>query len=222
MDCQCVLFLTEVCDNGIVSGMRTNQSGGVRGLARASVRDHVAAVALEIFDERGFDETTVDDIAAAVGMSPRTFFRYFPSKEDVVIGDPTPFGLVVRDAALARPASEGAWTVLRRALDPVADTGLDTEAGLRRMRVLVSAASLRARNVEKHNLWAELLEPVIAPRLSDDGGPYHARVLIHAALACLDVALAQWVRLNGTVSRADLLDTAFSTVAIADLTQARH
>jgi len=54
---------------------------------RQVARDHIEATALHLFMERGFDETTVADIAEAAGISNRTFFRYFAAKEDVVFAD---------------------------------------------------------------------------------------------------------------------------------------
>lgn len=189
---------------------------GLRDLARSSVRDHVADQARRLFDERGFDATTIEDIAAAVGMSSRTFFRYFATKEDVVVEDPAPFGMVVRDAAAQRPDGESAWTVLRRAFDPVAvKAGAATESWLRAMRVMMSTASLRARNAEKHNAWAVMLEPVITARLDgpEDTRQYRARTLIQAALACLDVALAEWTLRGGTTPLGVLLDEAFATIS---------
>ena len=189
---------------------------GLRDLARSSVRDHVRDQARRLFDERGFDATTIDDIAAAVGMSPRTFFRYFSTKEDVVIEDPAPFGMVVRDAAAQRPDGESPWTTLRRAFDPVADkAGAATESWLRAMRVMMSTPSLRARNAEKHNAWAAILEPVITARLDgpEDTKQYRARTLIQAALACLDIALAEWTLRGGTIPLEMLLDEAFATIS---------
>ena len=59
----------------------SSATGGLRALARASVRTAIADRALQLFDEQGYDETTVDDIAAAMGISGRTFFRYFATKE---------------------------------------------------------------------------------------------------------------------------------------------
>jgi len=187
---------------------------GLRSVTRASVRDHVAEQALKLFDERGFDQTTVDDIAAAVGMSARSFFRYFPTKEDVVIGDPAPFGLMVRDSAADRPDDEPVWQVLRRAFAPVeTNTSVATAAGLRTMRVMMSTASLRARNLEKHIAWAAYLEPVIVARLDgpEDGRRFRAQTMIHAALACLDVALAEWTRRDGATPVGQLLDETFAT-----------
>jgi hypothetical protein len=90
-----------------------------------------------------------------------------------------------------------------------------TESGLRTMRVLMSNPSLRARNVEKHNVWAVMLEPVVTARLDgpEDTKSYRARTLIQAALACLDIALVEWTLRGGTVPLATLLDEAFATVS---------
>jgi AcrR family transcriptional regulator len=194
---------------------RNEPPSGLRQLTRASVRDQLAEHALRLFDENGFDATTIDDVAASVGMSARTFFRYFPAKEDVVIGDPTEFGTRVSNAAAARPATEPAWTTLRRAFDALdLSAAEDVTRGLRTMRVMMSTASLRARNVEKHIAWAALLEPVIVAKV---GGPaetrsFRAQTLIHAALSCLDVALAEWTRRDGATPAAALLDEAFGTL----------
>jgi AcrR family transcriptional regulator len=188
---------------------------GLRELTRASVRDQIAEHALRLFDENGFDNTTVGDIASAIGISQRSFFRYFPAKEDVVIGDPVPFGTVVVDAAAARPSDEPVWSVLRHAFDPIESAGLaDPLRGLRTMRVMMSTASLRARNVEKHIAWAVMLEPVIVNRLDGDEATraFRAHTLIHAALACLDVALAEWALRGGSTPVGALLDDAFNTV----------
>lgn len=188
---------------------------GLRSVTRASVRDHVAEQALRLFDERGFDKTTVDDIAAAVGMSSRSFFRYFAAKEDVVIGDPVPFGHIVREAAASRPDEEPVWVVLRRAFDPIETrTAAARDFGLRTMRVMMSTASLRAGNLEKHIAWAGMLEPVIVERLDGpaDTARFRAQTLIHAALACLDVALSEWTLRDGRTPVGQLLDEAFSTV----------
>ncbi|ALE07957.1 TetR family transcriptional regulator [Arthrobacter sp. ERGS1:01] len=195
--------------------MKSEGKAGLRDVARASVRAHVAEKALQLFDEHGFDATTVDDVAADLGISARSFFRYFPAKEDVVIGDPLPVGRQVRDAAASRPGTEPVWTVLRRAFDPIElDTPEDVTRGLRTMRVMMSTASLRARNLEKHIAWAAMLEPVIIDRLDGDKDTrsFRAQTLIHTALSCLDVALAEWTRREGSTPVQTLLDDAFTTI----------
>jgi len=186
---------------------------GLRALTRASVRDQVADVALQLFDENGFDETTVDDISLAVGISARSFFRYFPAKEDVVIHDPEPIGVLVRDAVSARPADEPIWTALRHGFEALgAMDSDDIPRNLRIMRVMMSTASLRARNLEKHIIWADMLEPVVVERLGGSDQAFRAHTLIHAALACFDVALAEWTHRGGSTPVQELLDEAFATV----------
>lgn len=88
---------------------------------RTAVRRELTLVALELFQAHGFDSTTVDRIAEAAGMSRRTFFRYFASKEDLVVGKWELIGDDIVAALQARPADEDDWTALRRALDVVVE-----------------------------------------------------------------------------------------------------
>jgi hypothetical protein len=107
------------------------------------------------------------------------------------------------------------WAVLRHAFSPVESAAsTDPVLGLRTMRVMMSTASLRARNVEKHIAWAVMLEPVIVARLDGDeqSRAFRAQTLIHSALACLDVALAEWVRRGGATPIGELLDDAFGAL----------
>ncbi|MFJ6701243.1 MULTISPECIES: TetR family transcriptional regulator [unclassified Streptomyces] len=187
---------------------------GLREQAREAIRGAIAEHALVLFDAKGFDETTVEDIAAAAGISSRSFFRYFPTKEDAVIVDPAGPGLLVRDALAARPADEVPWQAMRAALQPIVDIAdADPERTLRAMRVIIATASLRARNLEKHIVWAEMITPVMAARLAAPrGGDVPAQAVIVAALSCLDVAFAGWIADDGAGSFGDILDLAFASV----------
>ena len=76
------------------SAARVRRGSSAQG--RAEVRRELVGAAARLFDERGYDDTTVDDIAAAAGVGRRTFFRYFRSKEDAISPD--------HESALARVA----------------------------------------------------------------------------------------------------------------------
>jgi AcrR family transcriptional regulator len=185
---------------------------GLRQRTRDLVRQQIADVALVMFDEQGFDETTVDQIVAAVGISPRSFFRYFASKEDVVLGDPMIYGEPVRERLAQALGSMPVWEALRSGFEAVVETvESNPEWALRATRVMISAPSLRARNTEKHLAWMTVLEPLVAAALT---GPeatrqYHARAITLTAITCLDLSSTELVHRNGAATTRELLDEAF-------------
>ena len=76
---------------------------GLRERKKQRTRAELTDAAFRLFADRGFDETTIEDIVEQVEVSPRTFFRYFDSKEDVVIGFFDDLGLELRSMLAARP-----------------------------------------------------------------------------------------------------------------------
>ena len=161
-------------------------------MAREAARARLSEAAIGLFDERGFDDVTVEQIAAAVGISARSFHRYFPTKEDAVVGDPVRGGQVVAHAFGVRPADEPVWESLCCAFQTLFEPSADVAHGKRAMRVLMSTASLRARNLEKHLLWAQMLDPLVAARMRVPDGDVRAQVATRAALTCFEVALEEW------------------------------
>lgn len=173
----------------------------------------ISGVAVDLFAEHGFDQVTVEQIAAAVGISSRSFHRYFSSKEDAVVGDPAWLGQLTAQAFTARPPGERLWASLHQSIAAAMEqAGGHDEHGKQIMRVLHSTPSLRARNLEKHQLWARLLTPLVANRLTGDHVPLRAQTLVHAALACLDVALTAWADSDNTAGAKELLDQSFATL----------
>lgn len=195
----------------------TSARTGLRDITREAVRARIAAVAVARFDRDGFDAVTVEQIAAEVGISARSFHRYFPAKEDAVIGDPLRHRGALAEALRERPGDEPAWTALREAfVDMMVRADEDPESGRRSVRVMMSTPSLRARNLEKHLAWADVLTPILTERLragDPDGAELGAAVLVQAALGCFDVAIATW-----SVTDEDapaLLRRTFDTLAAA-------
>lgn len=194
--------------------VESSPNPGLRDITREAVRARIAKVAIDLFAQQGFDAVTVEQIAAEVGISARSFHRYFPAKEDAVIGDLVPWGEFVRDAFAARPADEPVWDSLRVSFEALlAQPNRDEQGSKRTMRVLTSAASLRARNLEKHLLWASLLTPLVQERLAGDLAVLRAQTLVQASLACFDVAMTTWAEPDETMDAVQLLRRSFATLA---------
>ncbi|MEU6387599.1 TetR family transcriptional regulator [Streptomyces bauhiniae] len=176
--------------------MRENSTApGLRLRTRRLVTEALSDTALELFDASGFDQVTVADIARAAGISPRSFFRYFGNKEDVVFGDRVPTAEEVRDELCRHLAGHTPWDALRDTF-VVAAEQMDADAGRwkRATRVICHTPALRARYLEKHLAWTGVLVPELAARLQP-GGPVarlKAQTMVNTALACFDVALESW------------------------------
>ena len=179
------------------------------------MQQEITDAALELFLERGFDATTVDQIAEAAGISRRSFFRYFDTKEDVVLGDLTALGEQVHAALLARPSDETAWVALRAAFETLRDPARSPATELAVAEISHGAPSLRARHLEKHLYWQELLAPEVEKRLSTANPTrpdLQARAILAAALACLDTAVEAWRRSGGRADLGELFDEAVAAV----------
>ncbi|MFF3661050.1 TetR family transcriptional regulator [Streptomyces olivochromogenes] len=187
-----------------------------RDIARAAVRAELAQVSLDLFQRDGFDRVTINDVAAAAGVSRNTFLRYFGTKEDAVLAAFDAWGEQVADVVRARPADEGDWAALRRGLDLVAEEyRRDPVGALATARLIRQTPSLRARNLEKQCGWRPLLASALAERArTSSTQPVELDLLVRAAAAldCLDIAVDHWTAAEGRLSLDELLDAAFTAL----------
>ncbi|MBB2947790.1 AcrR family transcriptional regulator [Actinoplanes lutulentus] len=139
----------------------------LRERTRQAMRDEVSAIATRLFAEQGCDNTTVEQIAAEAGLSRTTFFRYFGTKEDVVLTWLEDLGPMLAAAFAARPATEHPWVSLRHTFDPIITMNAETpERSLAFLRMIEGSPTMKARHREKQRCWEELLVPLVATRLS--------------------------------------------------------
>ncbi|WP_344048857.1 TetR family transcriptional regulator [Nocardioides panacihumi] len=167
----------------------------LRDHAREAVRTEVQRQAWLLFSEHGFEMTTVDRIAAASGMSRRTFFRYFASKDDLVLARMTESGSELVSVLQARPAGESPWAALRAAFQVIVDRQVAHPGRSRRLQLMLrDEPAVRATVEEWRRRWTALLSPVVAARLAptgDDAG-LQAEALVRSALECLEAAQEHW------------------------------
>lgn len=125
------------------------QPTGLRERKKAKTRAAIQAHALRLFAKQGYDETTVDQIADAAEVSQSTFFRYFPTKEDVVLHDR--FDPLMLAALKREPPDLGPITAMRGAMRSVFGSLSDQELGQERLRgaLIMSVPELRARSLDQ-------------------------------------------------------------------------
>ncbi|MFI1483447.1 TetR/AcrR family transcriptional regulator [Streptomyces sp. NPDC020747] len=174
----------------------------------------ILETALRLFIEQGYDETTIAQIAREAGVSQRTLFRYFGTKEDLLGGDQDRFGQVLTDTISELPADVGVWEALRAGVAAVLTLHDSREQALERFRLLHNTASLRAGWLEKRLRFQEDLLPLIETRMDAATGNEgaKARAVIATAFACLDAASITWVANDGKGEIIDLYDECLAAV----------
>ncbi len=189
----------------------------LRERTRLAMRAEVIEVAFRLFTEQGFEQTTVEQIAAEAGLSRTTFFRYFGTKEELVLGRISELGLKIAAALRARPETEHPWVALRRAFDVVTEFDT-TNAGEHQkfMRLLDDACRVRTQEWERTQGWQSVLAPETSRRLglaADPAAPQGA-ALAASASACLYVATDVFMNSEDPcISLGTLLDDAMGAVS---------
>jgi AcrR family transcriptional regulator len=191
-----------------VSGARID----IRQRRRAVVADEIERVAIELFAQRGYTTVTVDDIAEACGISPRTFFRYFPAKADVVRAHQRRLFDRLERALAARPPTEGPVTALRQAF--LATTQMrpdDRERVVLVGRLLVEAGEIIDRDVGFEADRRGALVSLVAARAGvDPAADPRPAVVVAAMTAGAQAAFRAWLEAGGegelAASMANALD----------------
>jgi AcrR family transcriptional regulator len=157
------------------------------------VRAALAAAAEELFLSRGFEKTTVEQIARAAGVSRRTFFRYYEAKEDVMVERSDRLGERLLAELAARPRSEPPLLAIRNALVPAVEAGLE-ERGLIRyiIRVLRETSALRRAMMERRNRLEERIAALMARRLGARRNDNTPMLLAFVTRALHDTAFNAW------------------------------
>jgi AcrR family transcriptional regulator len=197
-----------------------HQRAGLRERTRRAIRKEVTEAAERLFVERGYEATTIEHIAEAVGMSRRTLYRYFSTREDVVVGKLD----VATDEMLAalreRPAGEPVWASLRHSFDRLIthlDDAAHTGLAVPMQRIILETPGLRARYLEKIEQVEGVAELILRERAASAGTPWAdddpaPRAVVAAALGCLLAAEHAWLAGGATERFAVMVDRAMAAV----------
>jgi AcrR family transcriptional regulator len=178
------------------------------------VRQRLALAAVELFETRGYVETTIDDIAGRAGVGRRTFFRYYRSKEHVVFPDHDQLLHDVR-ARLSMYPDEGAMAAITEAVKIVLAHYVETkEISLLRYRLVKNVAPLREREI----ISVARYQRTFRERLAEDAditleSSMHAEVVAAAIVAAHNQVLRRWLRSDGATDPFSELDAALRYIS---------
>ncbi|MFH9695607.1 TetR family transcriptional regulator [Streptomyces globisporus] len=200
------------------SGWVTTRAGvSLAERKRQLVSDELTGAALRLLAEKGFDAVTIDEIVAAAGVSKRTFFRYFASKEDVVIQFLAEMGTVMRAELAGRPAQEPPSVALRHTIWVSIDACAGhADQALRVVQLILGTPSLLARFLERQAQWRDELATEVADRLGlAPETDLYPQLAAGMALAAFGTVLQRWSDSDGAEDPATLTDRAFAIIAPA-------
>ena len=168
---------------------------GLRERKKLRTRTALEEVAVELFEKKGFESTTVEEIAMAADVSPRTFFRYFGSKEDVVFGHQEEHLAQLRACLAAQPADIHDGLALTRALISFAEyCEREQEIVLSRAKLVDTNPSLQRRTLQAWSEWVLALANDLAARRGAPFADLRQCVQASVALVALTSALGDWAR----------------------------
>jgi mycofactocin system transcriptional regulator len=185
----------------------------VSGRPFSTSRAALERAAFALFDERGFDQTSIDDIADAVGIGRRTFFRYYPSKNDLVWGN---FEQELRKMRTSLEASDPETPLMDAIRDSVVAFNLivpgNEQAHRRRMQMILGVPTLVANSTLRFAAWRAEIARFAAARLGVADDELEPVVIGYSALGASIAAYEQWLK-SDDADLSALLIEAFDQLA---------
>ncbi|MFF4101515.1 TetR/AcrR family transcriptional regulator [Streptomyces sp. NPDC001903] len=183
--------------------------------SRQAVVASIFDTAMRLFAEQGYEATTIAQIAKEAGISQRSLFRYFGTKEDIVCGEQEELGELLRATVEAQPAAATPWEALRAGFEVLMEAHGDPGRLLEITTLIFDTPPLRARYTQKRLRWQELVQPAVTARMAAGQGPVpqvRAAAVTATVFACVDAATEVWVRSGGSADLTVLYDEALAAV----------
>jgi AcrR family transcriptional regulator len=185
----------------------------LRDRKKERTRHELMAAAVRLFAERGFEQTTVEDIAAAADVSPRTFFRYFPTKVDVLFGDLEERTARLRQALEERPPREPLLGAVRRvALEFAGEFFADPELFATRARLVFANPAFRAHGLERLARVEDAIAAAVRKDLGVSDEDVRPRLVAAAVMAAVRSSAMAWAARGGRGDPRAIVNESFDLI----------
>ncbi len=191
----------------------------LRERKKDQTRDALARAAIELFQEKGYEATTVAEIARAASVSRRTFFRYFPTKDALLFVDNSDHLERFREILEAREPGDTMGDPIRRAcLAQANDYMRDRDQVVARARIIESSPGLSKQERQQDLLWEQAItEALVASRSPSATTERRARMLAGAIVGAMRAAIIEWQRLEGNADLVRLTNEALDLFDLRDI-----
>jgi AcrR family transcriptional regulator len=192
----------------------SDQPLDLRARRRAETQRAIQAHAIRLFVDRGYDATTMADVAEAAGVSAMTVYRHFPTKEDLVLVDQRDKLAAGRIAALS-----GVQPLVRRIGSAIVESaraltsggsGSDKQYLLARLRLMITTPALRARHLDNNYALQQAIVEALGEDASGPEAAFQANAAASACLAVMHTALIRWAEDDGRTELADVITQALT------------
>ncbi|MCD7438820.1 TetR/AcrR family transcriptional regulator [Streptomyces lincolnensis] len=185
---------------------------GLRERKKIKTRTAIRDATYALVREQGYDATTVEQIAERAEVSPSTVFRYFPTKEDIVLTDE--YDPLLLAELRKRPAEEPWMDSLRYVMHKAIDVGLteDAEAIRLRAHLMVQVPAVRSRMLESMSVTGRMLSEAIADRTGQDRESLEVRVYTMSLIGGLAEISLYWAENDFRDDFRDLLDRTLTVI----------
>lgn len=185
----------------------------LRERKKLKARQTIRQEAFRLFAEQGYQATTVEQIAAAAEVSPSTFFRYFTTKEAVILSDE--YDSALAEALARRPAGEPVITAIRRALTDSLQQVLDADRDelITRVRLSFSDPDIRAKTMDEQLRNQDAVAEALAAHTGRPADDLDIRCAAATIIAVSMTVMRHWVDLDGQPDLAELYDRQLNNLA---------
>ncbi|MDX2549645.1 MULTISPECIES: TetR/AcrR family transcriptional regulator [Streptomyces] len=185
---------------------------GLRERKKIKTREAIRAATYALVEEQGYDATTIEQIADRAEVSPSTVFRYFPTKEDIVLTDE--FDPLLLEELRNRPADEPWTDSIRHVMREAVRTGVEEDAAVARLRtrLMVQIPAVRSRMMESMSVTGRMLCTAIAERTDRDPDSLEVRVYAMSLIGALLETSLYWAENGHRDDFSALVDRTLATL----------